>query len=113
MAPQGLGLECDRVRLEAPQGLRGAEIFFLFVSVTATETLMMAATLATGKTLLKNAAMEPEIVALAEFLNSCGAKISGAGTPTIEVEGGPMLATAWRPSPRGTNSPFGPVLLQN
>jgi UDP-N-acetylglucosamine 1-carboxyvinyltransferase len=83
--------EGERYRLAAPQGLRGAEIFFLFVSVTATETLMMAAVLAAGKTVLKNAAMEPEIVSLAEFLISCGAKIRGAGTPTIEIEGGPLL----------------------
>jgi UDP-N-acetylglucosamine 1-carboxyvinyltransferase len=81
----------DRYTLSAPNGLKGAEIFFLFITVTGTETLMLAATLAEGKTVLKNAAMEPEIVALAEFLNSCGAKISGAGTPTITIEGGNLL----------------------
>jgi UDP-N-acetylglucosamine 1-carboxyvinyltransferase len=88
--------EGDRYRLTAPQGLKGAEIFFLFVSVTATETLMMAAVLAEGRTVLKNAAMEPEIVSLAEFLISCGAKIRGAGTPTIEIEGGSLLRAGGR-----------------
>ncbi len=77
--------------LKAPQGLHGADIFFRIVSVTATETLMMAAVLAKGKTILRNAAMEPEIPHLAEFLNRSGAKISGAGTPTITIEGGPLL----------------------
>ncbi|KKR08594.1 MAG: UDP-N-acetylglucosamine 1-carboxyvinyltransferase [Parcubacteria group bacterium GW2011_GWC2_39_14] len=67
--------------------LRGMKFVFPLVSVTVTETLMMAATLAEGKTILKNAACEPEIPALAEYLNSCGAKISGAGTNTIEIEG--------------------------
>lgn len=69
------------------KGLKGNIFVFPQISVTATECLIMAATLAKGKTLLKNAAMEPEIVSLAEFLNSCGAKIKGAGTPTIEIEG--------------------------
>jgi UDP-N-acetylglucosamine 1-carboxyvinyltransferase len=77
----------DRYTIEAKDGLKGAEIFFMFVTVTGTETLMMAAVLAAGKTTLKNAAMEPEIVELAEFLASCGAKITGAGTPTITIEG--------------------------
>jgi UDP-N-acetylglucosamine 1-carboxyvinyltransferase len=67
--------------------LHGANIFFPFVSVTATETLMMAATLAEGVTVLQNAAVEPEVPALAEFLNSCGASISGAGTSTITING--------------------------
>ena len=81
----------DRYTLSAKNGLKGAEIFFMFVTVTGTETLMMCATQAKGKTVLKNAAMEPEIVALAEFLNACGANIRGAGTPTIEIEGGELL----------------------
>ncbi len=71
--------------------LRGADIFFTVMSVTATEALMLAAVLAEGKTTLRNAAMEPEIADLAEFLNSCGAKITGAGSPTIEIEGGALL----------------------
>ncbi|OGG71895.1 UDP-N-acetylglucosamine 1-carboxyvinyltransferase [Candidatus Kaiserbacteria bacterium RIFCSPLOWO2_01_FULL_51_21] len=86
--------EGDRYHIVADDGrLRGAEIFFISVSVTATETLMMAATLAKGTTFLRNAAMEPEIVALAEFLNSCGADIKGAGTPTIMIRGGGTLSS--------------------
>ncbi len=83
----------SRYTLSAPQGLIGCEIFFMFMSVTATETLMMAATRAKGTTTLKNAAMEPEIVELAEYLKKCGARITGAGTPTIVIEGsGALLA---------------------
>lgn len=67
--------------------LTGASYFFTTVSVTGTETLMLAAALAQGTTVLKNCACEPEIAALADFLNTCGAKISGAGTGTITIEG--------------------------
>lgn len=67
--------------------LMGGKFIFSNVSVTGTETIMMAATLAHGKTVLKNVACEPEIEDLAIFLNSLGAKISGAGTPTIEITG--------------------------
>ncbi|MDO8548146.1 MAG: UDP-N-acetylglucosamine 1-carboxyvinyltransferase [bacterium] len=67
--------------------LKGARIFFPFISVTATETLMLAAVLADGETVLQNAAMEPEIPLLAEYLNACGANIEGAGTPTIRIVG--------------------------
>jgi len=67
--------------------LKGAKIILPKVSVTVTEALMITATLAEGTTVIKNAACEPEIYALAEFLNSCGAKIKGAGTPTIVIEG--------------------------
>src|SRR6056297_111810 len=69
------------------KGLKGNSFFFPKISVTATESLMMTAVLAQGKTILKNCAMEPEIVALADYLNSQGAKISGAGTPMITIEG--------------------------
>lgn len=72
--------------------LKGADIFFKVPSVTATETLMMTAILADGKTILRNAAMEPEIKHIADFLNSCGAKIKGAGTPTITILGGRLLS---------------------
>lgn len=72
---------------QVPQGLRGARIVLSFPSVGATENLMMAAVLAKGKTTLINCACEPEIVDLAAFLNRCGAKISGAGENTIEIEG--------------------------
>jgi len=71
--------------------LRGAHITFPLVSVTATETLMMAAVLAEGTTVLQNAALEPEIADLAFYLNECGAQISGAGTPTITIVGGGLL----------------------
>ncbi len=67
--------------------LIGCEYFFTTVSVTATESMLMAATLASGKTVLKNCAMEPEIEELAKYLNKCGAKIQGAGTPIIKIEG--------------------------
>ncbi len=88
-----VSVEDTHYHLRAPQGLKGAEIFFIVRSHTATETLMMAATRAEGTTVLKNAALEPEIKDLADFLNSCGAKITGAGTPTIYIEGnGPLKA---------------------
>ena len=74
--------------------LKGAEIFFRVQSVTATETFMMAAVLAEGKTILKNCALEPETVSLGEFLVECGAKITGLGTSTIEIEGGELLSGA-------------------
>jgi len=67
--------------------LRGAHIVFDTVTVTGTENLLMAATLAEGETVLENAAREPEIVDLARFLNTLGADISGAGTGTIVVRG--------------------------
>lgn len=67
--------------------LIGNKFIFPVVSVTGTENLMMAATLALGKTVLKNAACEPEVENLAQFLNSLGAKITGAGTSKIEIEG--------------------------
>lgn len=67
--------------------LKGANIFFDTVTVTGTENLMMAAALADGKTVLKNAAREPEVVDLAECLIKMGARITGQGTATIEVDG--------------------------
>ncbi len=84
--------ENDRYTLTTSGGkLKGVEFFFPLVSVTGTETLMMAAILAKGVTTLRNAAMEPEIGYLAEFLNTCGARIEGAGTPTINIHGGGLL----------------------
>ncbi|MCU7835221.1 MAG: UDP-N-acetylglucosamine 1-carboxyvinyltransferase [gamma proteobacterium symbiont of Taylorina sp.] len=67
--------------------LKGAKIVMDLVTVTGTENLMMAAALADGTTILENAAREPEVVDLAKFLNSMGARISGAGTDTITIEG--------------------------
>jgi len=80
-------VESGYVKAFAPDGLKGAEIVLEIVSVGATENLIMAAALAKGITVIHNAAREPEIVDLAEFLQSMGAKINGAGTSTIEVEG--------------------------
>lgn len=72
----------------APKGgLRGTHYVFPIVSVTGTETLMLAAVLARGETIIENAAREPEVAALAEFLVKCGAKIKGAGTSTIIIKG--------------------------
>ncbi len=67
--------------------LRGAHIVMDLVTVTGTENLMMAATLARGTTIIENAAREPEVVDLAECLNSMGAQISGIGSPTLVIEG--------------------------
>ena len=74
--------------------LKGAEIFFKNQSVTATETFLMAGVLAEGKTILKNCALEPEIVSLGEFLIAGGAKITGLGTSTLAIEGGDLLVGA-------------------
>ena len=84
----GADIELRHGYIEAKtNGLKGASISFDTVTVTGTENLMMAATLARGKTILQNAAMEPEVVDLANVLNKMGAKISGAGTGLIEIEG--------------------------
>ena len=72
--------------------LRGARLVLDLVTVTGTENLMMAATLAEGETLIENAAREPEVVDLADCLNAMGAQISGAGTDTITIQGVERLA---------------------
>ncbi|HXM36173.1 MAG TPA: UDP-N-acetylglucosamine 1-carboxyvinyltransferase, partial [Pyrinomonadaceae bacterium] len=89
-------LEAGNVVARAPRDgrLRGAEIHFDKVTVTGTENLMMAATLAWGRTSLYNAAREPEIADLAELLNKMGARIRGAGTSTIQVDGVETLGGA-------------------
>ncbi|HKQ97648.1 MAG TPA: UDP-N-acetylglucosamine 1-carboxyvinyltransferase [Candidatus Polarisedimenticolia bacterium] len=71
--------------------LRGAPVRFHQKTVTGTENVMMAAALAEGRTVLENCALEPEIPDLARFLNGCGARIEGAGTETITIEGVPRL----------------------
>jgi UDP-N-acetylglucosamine 1-carboxyvinyltransferase len=81
-----IALDHGYVEVEASR-LKGAEIYFDIVTVTGTENLMMAAVLAEGKTTLRNAAREPEVVALAEALNQMGAQITGAGTPVITITG--------------------------
>ena len=75
------------VKMRAPKGLVGADINFRFPSVGATENLMLCAVLAKGQTKIINAAREPEIKDLANFLNKMGAKIKGAGTKIIAIEG--------------------------
>jgi UDP-N-acetylglucosamine 1-carboxyvinyltransferase len=79
------------VHASTPHGLKGTDITFPMVSVGATENLLMAATLAKGETVLRNAACEPEIVDLAKCLKSMGAKIEGDGTPEIRIQGVPSL----------------------
>ncbi len=75
------------IHASAPKGLQGCDIAFDTVTVTGTENLMMAAVLAKGITTLHHAAREPEVVDLAHYLNHLGAKIQGAGTDTIVIEG--------------------------
>nr|WP_321981775.1 UDP-N-acetylglucosamine 1-carboxyvinyltransferase [uncultured Cohaesibacter sp.] len=89
LAALGAKIEIENgyVVADAPDGLAGGEYTFPRISVGATHTLMMAATLAKGITTLKQAAKEPEVVDLAECLIAMGAKISGAGTDTITIEG--------------------------
>ncbi len=77
--------------LASAERLVGDEIYFETPTVTGTENLMMAAALAQGKTILKNAAREPEVVALADVLNQMGACIKGAGTAVVSIEGVPAL----------------------
>ncbi|HHZ07676.1 MAG TPA: UDP-N-acetylglucosamine 1-carboxyvinyltransferase [Rhizobiales bacterium] len=88
---QALGADIDvdggYVVAKAPHGLVGNRFVFPKVSVGATHVLMMAAALARGETVLENAAREPEIVNLADCLNAMGARISGAGTSTIHIDG--------------------------
>ena len=81
-----LEVENGYIRAQARR-LNGARIHLDLVTVTGTENLMMAATLADGVTVIENAAQEPEVTDLANCLNSMGARIKGAGTPRIEVEG--------------------------
>ncbi|MDE1896676.1 MAG: UDP-N-acetylglucosamine 1-carboxyvinyltransferase [Rhodospirillales bacterium] len=82
-----IDLENGYVHATAPTGLKGAAIVFPFVSVGATENLLMAASLADGQTVLKNAAREPEITDLAKCLIAMGAKIEGLETDTLTIEG--------------------------
>jgi UDP-N-acetylglucosamine 1-carboxyvinyltransferase len=78
-------------------GLRGAEIDLDVPTVTGTENILMAATLAEGTSVIRNAAREPEIVDLANFLNSLGARVQGAGTDTLVIQGVSRLSPASRP----------------
>jgi UDP-N-acetylglucosamine 1-carboxyvinyltransferase len=82
-----INLDAGYIDASAPQGLKGANIVFPFVSVGATENILMAAALADGVTTLKNAAREPEITDLVTCLIAMGAKIEGIGTDTLVIEG--------------------------
>ncbi len=87
-----ISVEGGSIKAKAPVGgLRGAHFCFDTVSVTGTENILMAAALANGRSVLENAAREPEVVDLANMLNAMGAKIQGAGTATITVDGVPRL----------------------
>jgi UDP-N-acetylglucosamine 1-carboxyvinyltransferase len=95
-----IALEHGVVRAEAPHGLRGAVLTLDYPSVGATENLMMAAVAARGTTVIDNAAREPEIADIAAFLAALGARIDGAGTSTIEIEGVDAFApTTFRTMP--------------
>jgi UDP-N-acetylglucosamine 1-carboxyvinyltransferase len=90
-----VSLEAGDVVARAPKGrLVGADVHFEKVTVTGTENVMMAASLASGKTTIHNAAQEPEIEDLADLLNKMGARIKGAGTSVIEIEGVEALGGA-------------------
>jgi UDP-N-acetylglucosamine 1-carboxyvinyltransferase len=78
----------------APEGLHGAEVYLEFPSVGATENVLLAGVMAQGRTIIGNAAREPEIEDLASFLVKMGARVTGAGTSTIEIEGVPSLSPA-------------------
>ena len=75
------------IEASAPEGLKGARIYLDFPSVGATENILMAASMAEGQTILENPAQEPEIIDLANYLNMMGAKIRGAGTNVIKIDG--------------------------
>ena len=100
-AMEALGAEIELrdgyVHAKAPRGLRGSVIKFPFVSVGATENALLAATLAKGTTVLKNAAREPEIVDLAKCLIAMGAQIDGHGTSSITIQGVDRLNGATHP----------------
>jgi UDP-N-acetylglucosamine 1-carboxyvinyltransferase len=80
-------VENGYIKAFAKQGLHGATVLMDIVTVTGTENIMMAAVLAKGQTIIENAAREPEVEDLANFLNTLGAKITGAGTSTIIIDG--------------------------
>ncbi|MCQ2426470.1 MAG: UDP-N-acetylglucosamine 1-carboxyvinyltransferase [Lachnospiraceae bacterium] len=80
-------LSDDYIRIEAENGIRGSELFFDVITVGGTINMLLAAVLAEGTTVIENAAKEPHIVDVANFLNTCGAVITGAGTDTIKIKG--------------------------
>lgn len=82
------------IEATAPEGLRGSTVHFDRITVTGTEDILMAAVLARGETVIQNAAQEPEVVDLASLLTAMGAKIEGAGTSTIRIQGVARLTGA-------------------
>jgi UDP-N-acetylglucosamine 1-carboxyvinyltransferase len=96
LAALGAGIDIDNgyVNASAPKGLVGNRYVFPKVSVGATHVMLMAASLARGETVIENAACEPEVVNLAECLSAMGARIEGAGTPTIQIQGVESLSGA-------------------
>lgn len=88
---EALGVKIEQghgyIEASAPEGMTGANIYLDFPSVGATENIMMAAAMANGTTILENPAEEPEIVDLANYLNQMGARVRGAGTNVITIEG--------------------------
>lgn len=88
---EALGVKIEQghgyIEASAPEGMTGANIYLDFPSVGATENIMMAAAMANGTTVLENSAEEPEIVDLANYLNQMGARVRGAGTNVITIEG--------------------------
>src|SRR5580765_8138463 len=98
MALDKLGAEIEidggYVIARAKKGLRGGEVVFPKVTVGGTHTAVMAASLANGTTVIENAAQEPEIADVADCLNKMGARIGGAGTSRIVIEGVPRLSGA-------------------
>ena len=88
---EALGVKIEQghgyIEASAPEGMTGANIYLDFPSVGATENIMMAAAMASGTTVLENPAEEPEIVDLANYLNQMGARVRGAGTNVITIEG--------------------------
>ena len=93
LSAMGAEVRIEQGYIEArARKLTGARISFDLTTVTGTKNLMMAASLAEGVTVLENAALEPEVVTLADLLNRMGARVNGAGTPVIEIEGVDSLA---------------------
>ena len=94
LAKLGARIEVTEQRITASaECLHGADITLRYPSVGATENLMMAAVLAKGETIIRNAAREPEIVDIQQFLNKMGAEVKGAGTPVIRIQGVPELGS--------------------
>ena len=82
-----MSTENGYLEAEAPNGLRGTQVFFDFITVGATINIILASVFAKGVTVIDNAAREPHVVDLANFLNTCGANSTGAGTDTIKIKG--------------------------